>query len=127
MRKQYHFRPSPQGLRAWDVDKLVALVKDLPTIQVPLSAIRELDQNYWYGSDGNNTPTCRSIADHFRLVNEADLSFPIILSSDGGVMDGMHRVVKAVIEGRTSISARQLTRDPEPDYIGVGPDDLPYD
>jgi hypothetical protein len=124
MRKQYHFRPSPNGLRAWDIDRLVILTKDLPTIQVPLSAIGELDNPYWY--DRGYIPTCRNIAEHARLINEADLNFPIILSSDGGVMDGMHRVAKAAMEGNDTITARQFTQDPEPDFVGVDPDELPY-
>jgi hypothetical protein len=124
VRKQYHFRPGPDGLRAWDVDRLVVLTKDLPVIQVPLSAIAELDQPYWY--DHGYAPTCRSIAEHAKLIGEADLAFPIILSSDGGVMDGMHRVAKAVLEGRAFIAARQFADDPKPDYVGVEPDKLPY-
>ncbi len=39
----------------------------------------------------------------------------------------MHRVVKALLEGLTSIQAYHLPVLPEPDYIGVHPDDLPYD
>ncbi len=124
MRKQYHFRPSPKGLQAWDVDRLVLLAKDLLTIQVPLSAIGELDKPYWY--DHGYLPTCRSIAEHARLIIEADLSFPIILSSDGGVMDGMHRAAKAAVERCPTISAKQFAQDPEPDYVGVDPEDLPY-
>ena len=124
MRKQYHFRPGPQGLRAWDIDRLVMLTKNLPTIQVPLSAIGELDKPYWY--DHGYLPTCRNVAEHARLILEADLAFPIILSSDGGVMDGMHRVAKAAMEGRSSLSAKQFLQDPEPDYVGVDPDQLPY-
>lgn len=124
MRKQYHFRPGPDGLRAWNVDRLVMLTKDLPVIEVPLSAIRELDKPYWYDQDA--VPTCRSIAEHARLIDEANLRFPIILSSDGGVMDGMHRVAKAAMQGRASICARKFGQDPEPDYVGVDPDQLPY-
>jgi len=124
VRKQYHFRPGPSGLRAWDIDRLVMLTKNLPVIQIPLSAIAELDKPYWH--DHGYVPTCRNIAEHAKLINEADLSFPIILSSDGGVMDGMHRVAKAVMEGRDSISARRFTQDPEPDYVGVDPNKLPY-
>jgi hypothetical protein len=124
VRKQYHFRPSPKGLRAWDVDRLVRLTKDLPEIEVPLSAIVELDKPYWY--DHGYLPTCRSVAEHARLINEADLTFPIILSSDGGIMDGMHRVAKAAMENRSTISAKQFPHDPEPDYVGIDPSDLPY-
>ena len=126
MRKQYHFRPSERGLLAWDVDRLVALTKDLPRIQVPLSAIRELDEPYWF-SGGDGDATCRAIVEHAQNMNEADLAFPVVLSSDGRVMDGMHRVGKALLRGLTSIEAVRFERDPEPDYVGVSPEDLPYD
>ena len=124
MRKQYHFRPGPRGLQAWDVDRLVALAKDLPVIQIRVSAIRELDEPYWF--DEGKIPTCRDVVEHARLMNEADLSFPIILSSGGRVMDGMHRAAKAAIQNLNSLPAKQFSQDPEPDFVGVDPDDLPY-
>ncbi len=40
-------------------------------------------------------------------------------------MDGMHRVAKAVQSGITSIGAVRFEFDPDPDHIGVGPDELP--
>jgi hypothetical protein len=126
MRPQYHFRRSPQGLCAWSVRRLVELSRDLPRVHVALSAIRELDEPYWC-NEGNRTLTCREVVDHARLMLDCDLAFPIILSSDGRVMDGMHRVCKALLENRTEIEAVCFIHDPEPDYIGVHPDDLPYD
>ena len=125
MRKQYHFRRGPDGLRAWDIDRLVALAERLPVAEVPLAAIRELDETYWY--DHGYAPTCRSVAEHAQLIEQADLSFPILLSSDGRVMDGMHRVAKALICNLASVPARRFVRDPEPDHVGVAPDDLPYE
>jgi hypothetical protein len=124
VRKQYHFRDGPNGLRAWDVHRLVELAKDLPIAQVSTSALAELDEPYWYG-DGT-VPTCRSVAAHAKLINEADLRFPIILSSDGRIMDGMHRAAKAEMQNITSLPAKRFDQDPEPDYVGVSPDDLPY-
>lgn len=126
MRKQYHFRPSERGLLAWDVDRLVALTKNFPRIQVPLTAIRELDEPYWFGA-GNRDATCRTVVQHAQFIAEADLGFPIILSSDGRVMDGMHRVGKALLAGMASIEAVQFQNDPEPDYVGVAPEELPYE
>ena len=125
MRKQYHLRPSPAGLLAWDVDRLIALTAHRPRIEVPLAAIRELDEPFWFG--GGAAATCRQVADHARLIAEVDPSYPIILGADGRVMDGMHRVARAYLEGRASIVAVQLERDPEPDYVGVDADALPYD
>jgi hypothetical protein len=109
---------------AWDVDRLIEVAQNLPVIQVPLSAIRELDEPYWYGNDV--VPTCRSVAEHARLINEADLAHPLILSSDGRVMDGMHRVAKAVVQNLDRLPAKKFVQDPVPDYVGVDPDELPY-
>ena len=100
MRKQYHFRPGAKGLSAWDVDRLVALAKHLQPQLVPVTAIRELDEPYW-----GELMTTRRVAEHARLIAEADLSYPVILSSDGRVMDGLHRVLKALMQGEPRILA----------------------
>ena len=59
MRKQYHFRSSAAGLRAWDIGRLVGLSKHLETQLVSLASIRELDEPYW-----GEPMTCRHIAEH---------------------------------------------------------------
>ena len=100
MRKQYHFRPGEVGLRAWDVDRLVRLSRHLKSELVTVAGIREVDEAYW-----GQPMTCRDVAEHARLIDESNLGFPIILSSDGRIMDGMHRVLKAQI-GRASCRER---------------------
>ena len=125
MRKQYYFRESSRGLLAWDVDRLVALTQHFPRVEMLLARIRELDAPF--SSEHDDTLTWRGVVEHAGLIQAVDLSCPIILSSDGSVMDGMHRVAKAVLLGRTTIQAVRFTADPEPDYVGVQPNDLPYD
>jgi hypothetical protein len=122
VRKQYHFRPGPDGLKAWDVDRLVSLSKTLVPEVVSIANICELDEPYW-----GHSMTCRGLAGHALLIQEADPTIPIILSSDGRVMDGMHRVVKALLMGLSHIPAVRFSADPAPDYVGVGPDDLAYE
>ena len=102
---------------------MVELSTNLPRKHIPLSRIRELDGNF-FGDD--QSPTWRTMLDHLQLIDAADLSYPIILSAGGAVMDGMHRVAKAVREGRAEIEAVQFAEDPPPDHIGVDPNDLPY-
>ena len=126
MRKQYYFRPSDRGLLAWDVDRLIELSKHLERRRLPLSEIRELDEPHWYSHEGD-VPTCRSILEHVKLIQDVDRRFPIILSAEGRVIDGMHRVARAVLEGLDSIQAVQFAQDPEPDFVGADPKDLPYD
>lgn len=126
MRKQYHFRPSKDGLMAWDIHRLVNLSKDFTVIDVPLEHIKELNEAYWFEAD-DTQPTCRNVAAHSKLIREVDLRFPIILFSNGRVADGMHRVCRALIDGYTTIKAVQFSIDPTPDYVGIEPEDLPYD
>ena len=99
MRKQYHLRPSGKGFDAWDIDKLLEATKDLPT--------------------------CRSIGNHCNLIHQADLNYPIILSGERRVMDGMHRVVKAYILDHKSIDAVIFDLTPPPDFRNIRKEDLP--
>jgi hypothetical protein len=124
MRKQYNFWPGPDGLDAWDVDRLIALSAGLPVVKVPLSNFAELDSDYWF-KDGQKA-TVRSVVDHAQLMDAADLSFPVILAADGRIMDGMHRIAKALMLGLRTVDSVQFVVTPDPDYRGVRPDDLPY-
>jgi hypothetical protein len=126
LRRQYHFRPAGDHTLIWDVPRLVELARDLPVTQVALSEIRELDEPYWFAAT-DDEPTCRSIAAHMKQVTAADLTYPVILCADGRIMDGMHRVVKALSEGHQTISARQFVQTPLHDFEDVPPEDLNYD
>jgi hypothetical protein len=85
---------------------------------VPVEAIPEIDEDCWF----NGQPaTVRAVVDHARRIDQADLGLPIILASDGQVLDGMHRVAKAVLSGRPSVPARRLPIDPDPDWCHASP------
>ena len=114
VRRQYYFEPSNRGLLAWDVDRLVRLTENLPRKQVPFSNIPELDER-WNSED--EPPTWRVLIEHMALIDDADLSFPFISSSNGDIIDGMHGVARAVQEegppllmGRPPNQRLQLTR-----------------
>lgn len=124
MRRQYHFRKVGNDIYIWDVVKLVELTKNFKEKTVALSAIQELNQAYWYP---DSHPTTQDIIAHIQLIQQADLSYPIILCSQGRLMDGMHRVAKAQILGQESIRSVQFEVDPEPDFINIDEDDLIYD
>jgi hypothetical protein len=125
VRKQYHFWPGSSGLDAWDVDRLVELSRNLPVVEVPVASITELDSNYWFGG-AFGEPTVRKLVDHMRLVRNVDLTFPIILGVDGRVMDGMHRIARALLEGRPTVRAVRFRSHHEPDFRDCIPEDLPY-
>lgn len=126
MRAQYHFRKTDRGRLIWDVRRLVGLAEGLPVHEVLLAEIRELDEPYWYGQ-AHDVATVRSVADHARLMAETDFAYPILLCAEGRVMDGMHRVAKAYVEGHETITAVRFPETPAPDYVDVDLDSLPYD
>lgn len=126
MRKQYHFWPSERGFDAWDVDRLIELSRDLPIERVPVQAISEIDTEYWF--DGSaEIATVRKVVEHAKLIAEVDPSFPIILGYDGRVMDGMHRIARALLEGRRELDAVRFSAPITPDCRNCRPEELPYD
>lgn len=126
MRKQYHLRRREHGFDAWDVDRLIELTADKEVNQVALGSIAEIDSVYWFDDSGERA-TVRNVVEHIELIRETDLSHPIILDVDGRVMDGMHRVAKALLEGHSHIAAVQFDVHPEPDHRNCDPSELPYD
>lgn len=125
MRKQYNFWPGENGLDAWDVDRLIRLSAGFPITEVLIEEIREIDTSYW-GTGNSSKLTVRDFADHFKLMIEADLDYPVILNVDGRVMDGMHRIAKALAEGHKTIRAVRFDYQPEPDFLDCDPERLPY-
>jgi hypothetical protein len=126
VRKQYHFWPGEDGFDAWDVDRLIELSRNLPVREVELSSIWEVDTAYWF-DDETDPPTVRRVVDHVHWIQEVDMSYPIILGYDGRVMDGMHRIARALLEEQETIKAVRFEEHLPPDYQSCHPDSLPYD
>jgi hypothetical protein len=126
VRKQYSVRRTPGGFDAWDVDRLVELSAVLRVHDVAVADIAELDEEYWF-ADSDRPPTVRAVAEHARLIADADPSHPIILDVHGRVMDGMHRVARALLDGRETLPAVRFEVQPAPDFVDCDPSHLPYD
>jgi hypothetical protein len=126
MRKQYYFLPHGDVYDAWDVDNLIEQSRHLPIKEVPLDDIAEIDSVFWFGADGSPA-TVRILVRHMSLVDAADLSFPVILGADGQVMDGMHRIAKCLLQGRSTVQAVRFEVQPLPDYVDITPEELPYE
>ena len=124
MRQQYHIRQVGEDTHVWDVNRLLRLHANVPTQAVALSQIAEIQQAYWFP---NTHPSTADIVEHMRLVEAADLAYPILMDAEGKLMDGMHRVAKALLAGHSHIHAQLLPQTPAPDFINVDVDSLPYD
>ena len=99
----------------WCTDRLWKLARELPEFEIEVESIRELDRDCWFGT--GRTPTIREVAGHCKRINEVNPEFPVILNEKGGLMDGGHRLARALLEGSKMIKAVQFAQTPEPDVI----------
>jgi len=94
------------GNHEWSVPRLFELSKELEVMEVPLDHINM----YYKYSD----LTLRELTGHVVAIQNADLSYPIILDEDGEIMDGRHRLMKAIIEGMETIKVVRFKSNPSP-------------
>ncbi len=108
--------PSTRGTLIWKVARLWEEAQHLPVVELPLQDVIDmLDENAWTRLKPH--VNLWDFFYHTRRVVDADLDSPIILSSQGFVVDGVHRVIKAWIEGRPTIRAVRFESDPLPDEV----------
>ena len=86
------------GENFWSVSRLIELSKGLEVFELPLRCL-----NYYNLYPKSNST--KEFINNVKLVNDADLDCPIILDEEGYVMDGRHRIMKALLEERESIKA----------------------
>jgi len=97
------------GRHHWSVPRLFELSRGLEVMDVPL---RHLNLYNVY-----EKLTLREMVMHMRAAEAADLSRPIILDEDGELMDGRHRVMKALLVGAETIKAVRFDENPSPDRV----------
>ena len=104
------YKPSDQmcslGRHSWSVPRLFELSRNLPIMEVP---INHLSLYYTY-----EKLTLRDMVMHMNAINNADLDKPIILDEDGELMDGRHRLMKAMLLGKETIQAVRFDENPSP-------------
>lgn len=100
------------GHHRWHVPRLIEAAASLTPEEVPVASFRDLDEQVW-----EHLLTPRTVVNHLRRVLQADLSYPIIVSEDGWVMDGCHRLSKALLEGRETVLAVRFLKNPPPDEV----------
>lgn len=94
------------GNHEWSVARLIELSRNLPVQEANINHI-----NVWYKYD---TLTLREMVMHMKAVQSADLAYPIILDEDGELMDGRHRIMKALLDGLDTIKIVRFDKNPRP-------------
>jgi hypothetical protein len=95
----------------WRTQTLIEKSKDLKVVPYEIDAGALVDENIMW-----KLTNVRDYLVHYKRVQRADLCIPIILRSDGYIMDGWHRVIKAISCGTSTLPSRQFIVNPEPDF-----------
>ena len=98
-----------EGSRVWAVRDLWRAAVNLTPFEQPIDALPDIESidrgDIW--DDG--TPTgLEEVFLHIARIEGADLAYPIILTPEGHVCDGAHRIWKARKLGLTHILAVRL-------------------
>jgi len=101
-------------LSMWSINGLWRHAASLPVENIPLSSLEQTLAE-------TLTLTKREMAAKARRIMAADLECPIIFSERGWLMDGSHRIMKALALGHDTIKAVRIKavrflQDPEPDH-----------
>jgi hypothetical protein len=94
------------GFHQWAVSRLIDLSRDLKVYDVPLAAI-----NMYHVYENL---TLRDMVMHMNAAMASDLTKPIILDEDGELMDGRHRIMKALFLGCETIKVVRFQKNPAP-------------
>ena len=98
----------------WLTRRLWELSKDLPVFEYEVSSFDGFDKDVWFGSQ--HKPTVKKVLEHYLKIEKANFKYPIIVSRDGMILDGVHRLCRALLDGRKTIPAVKFEIDPEPDH-----------
>ena len=82
------------GISTSGARDLWAAGESLPREQIPLTDFDWANDNFQCASL-SNPPLWLDIGNHMKRALAADLKYPIVISCEGNVMDGMHRILKS--------------------------------
>ena len=99
-----------EGKKSWRISRLLKLVEDMESFEIPLKHLNIY--NLYPKIESTN-----DFINHVKRVNLADLKCPIILDEEGYVMDGRHRIAKAILKRKKKILAVRFNETPPCCYI----------
>ena len=99
----------------WNVKRLWELSNNLLIFDYSIKSAKIFNEDIWFC--GHVEPTIRNLLDHYDRINSANLSYPIIISDEDFIMDGVHRLLKAHLKGDEFVKAVKFFKNPPPDLI----------
>ena len=93
----------------FDVPTLIEWCKqqDYPVFDTPLASL-SIDSIPW-----TNLDDMYDFCHHMKRVNDCSLEYPIMLAPNGCILDGAHRICKAIILGKKTIKCIRIQTMPK--------------
>lgn len=96
------------GDSRWLTTTIIDASKDCEVFDLQLAAI-DLDVMPW------GDQSILSYCNHIKRIENTNMEYSIIQAPSGWIIDGWHRVCKAILNGDETIKAKRLKFLPEPD------------
>lgn len=121
--KNDHGQQSMYGDEAgnrWWAKTLWDCAKNISAVDVPIEEFkRYLKLAVWYCDKPRKYPNMRDVIQQASLIAYADLRYPIICNYDEKgqlrILDGCHRLAKAMMKGKSTIKVKIIKELPPPD------------
>ena len=100
-------------VRNWDLDQIWNNSSALKVFEVKVNTL--WDDRYskaWCWQHDGEIINNEFFLHHLERVMAADLNYPIILSEERYILDGVHRLIKAKYLGLKNIKSVQFKKDP---------------
>lgn len=98
----------------WYVEDLWKAAEGLKPVPMPLEEVADIEELLDSHTWSAGPLSVREILDHVDRIENADLSYPLILTPEGFISDGCHRLIKAWREGRQTVLVVRLKTMPPP-------------
>lgn len=95
------------GKGRWKLRDLIPLLKDEPVFDLPIAFIPVCKHSFDCGD-------LMEFARHMKHTLEADLTSPLIMDKLGCIIDGRHRIAKALLDGVQSLPCVRIPSHFEP-------------
>lgn len=94
--------------KSWDLSTLIKASEQLEEFDLHLMSL-DICKYPWNFTDWNFS----TFLYHSNRMNGTDLRYPVLLTPDGYICDGWHRLAKAILEGKETIRAKRFKVMPE--------------
>ena len=101
-----------EGNQSWNMSTIQNATKGLLAFDLQLAAL-DISVYPW----DRESQTISNFIYHFERVKNVGFDYPVILDPDGYIIDGWHRIAKAVLEKMTEVKAVRLIVMPQSDKI----------